>query len=122
MTRSTGRRLLGVLLGVTLCGQLACSDGQTTALGNDDSGRTVAVSAGDELDITLGSIASNQGNPIVSSTSIHFMGSSLVGPATPAGPVILYKFTAVSRGVATITIPFIGPTNPAPFTVDVNVE
>jgi len=46
----------------------------------------------------------------------------LVVPANPAGPTILYKFTAVSKGQATVTIPFILPTNPPPFTLDVNVE
>jgi len=104
------------------CGQLACSpDRRTVALDNSNSGQTVALSAGDELDITLGSIG-NQGEPSVSSTAIRYQASSLVVPATPAGPTILYKFTAVSKGQATVTIPFILPTNPPPFTLDVNVE
>jgi hypothetical protein len=104
------------------CGQLACSsDGRTVALDNSNSWQTVTLSAGDELDITLGSIG-NQGEPSVSSTAIRYQASSLVGPPTPAGPTILYKFTAVSKGQATVTIPFIFPTNPPPFTLDVNVE
>ena len=122
MTQSTGRRLLGVLLGVTFCGALACSSGgRTVALANSDSGQTVTLSVGDELDVTLGSIG-NQGNPSVSSTAIRYDASSLVGPANPGGPRILYKFTAVRQGAATITIPFLSPSNPPPFTVDVNIE
>ena len=91
------------------------------SLTNSDSGRTVTVSAGDELDITLGSIG-NQGNPSVSSPAIRYEDSSLVGPANPGGPTILYKFTALRQGTATITIPFLSPTSPPPFVLDVNVE
>src|SRR4051794_13136268 len=108
MKRATVPRLFGFLLGVTFCGQLACSGGHTMALGNSDSGRTVTLSAGDELDITLGSIG-NQGTPSVSSTAIDYAGSSVLGPANPGGPTILYKFTAVGHGEATITIPFLNP-------------
>jgi hypothetical protein len=122
MTHSTGRGLLEFLLGVICCGQLACSDGRTIAIGNSDSGQTVALSVGDELDVTLGSIGGNPGDPAVSSTAIRYQASSGVGLPNPGGPTILYKFAAVRRGAATITIPFLTPSNPPPFTVDVNVE
>lgn len=114
--------MLGLLLGLTLGDGFACSGGaRTMALDNDDSGRTVSLSAGDELDITLGSIG-NQGDPAVSSTVLRYQGSAVIGPANPGGPTILYKFTAVASGTATITIPFVSPANPPPFTVDVNVD
>jgi hypothetical protein len=109
------------VLGALLCGALACASHDTTAVGNSDSGRTLTLSAGDELDVTLSSIG-NQGDPSVSSTAIHYDGSSLVGPLNPGGPTILYKFTAAGRGTATITIPFTIPSYPPPFTLDVNVE
>jgi predicted RNA-binding protein with TRAM domain len=91
------------------------------ALGNSDSGRTVTLAAGDELDVTLSAIG-NQGDPSVSSTAIQFEGSSVVGPANPGGPTLRYKFTAVRRGEAAITIPFLNPTNPPPFMLEVNVQ
>jgi hypothetical protein len=120
MTRLTGRTS-GFLASVVLCGGVACSSPNTTAVSNSDSGRTVALSAGDELDVTLGSIG-NQGEPSVTSTALHYDTSSLVGPLNPGGPTIRYKFTAVAPGTATITIPFVNPSNPPPFTLDVNVQ
>src|SRR5215510_2074480 len=122
MNRLTSRMMLGFLLGLTLCGGLACSgSARTMALDNDDSGQTVSLSAGDELDVTLGSIG-NQGELTLSSTALRYQGSAVIGPANPGGPTILYKFTAVASGTATITIPFVSPANPPPFTVDVNVD
>lgn len=121
MRHSTGPRILGLLLGAISCAGLACSDSRTMSLGNSDSGRTVTVAAGDELDVTLGSIG-NQGDPSVSSTAIRYEGSSLVGPTNPGGPTFRYKFTAVRQGQAAITIPFLNPTNPPPFMLEVNVE
>jgi hypothetical protein len=121
MRHSTRRRLSGVLLGLSFSGALACSGGSTIVLGNDDSGRTVALSGGDELVITLGSIG-NQGQPSISSTAIRYEGSAVVGPANPGGPTIRYRFAAVRQGAATITIPFTIPNNPPPFVLDVSVE
>jgi hypothetical protein len=115
------RNLLGLLIAAVVCGELACSGGKTVSVDNADSGQTVALSTGDELDVTLGSIG-NQGDPSVSSTAIRYDGSSLVGPQNPGGPTMLYKFTAVEHGQVTITIPFLNPENPAPFTLTVNVE
>jgi hypothetical protein len=121
MRRSTRRKTWGFLLGVLFCAGFACSGGHTMALDNSDSGRTVTVSAGDELDVTLGAIG-NQGDPSVSSTVIEYEGSSLVGPSNPGGPTFRYKFTAVRQGQAVITIPFLGPVERDPFVLDVNVE
>ena len=119
---STERTLLGFLLGVTFCGALACSSSEhTMALDNSDSGRTVSLTAGDALDITLGGIG-NVGEPSVSSTTIRYDGRSVVGPVNPGGPTYLYKFTAVSPGAAAITIPFFSVNNQPPFVLDVNVE
>jgi hypothetical protein len=121
MKRSTRPTILRVLLGLTICGGLACSGGSTATLGNGDSGRTITVSGGDELEVTLGSIG-NQGEPSVSSAAIRFDGKSLVGAPNPGGPTFRYRFAAVSRGEATITIPFLNPNNSPPFTVHVNVR
>jgi hypothetical protein len=122
MKGALARKTLGLLLGVISCAEVACSSGgHSTSLGNDDSGRTITLSAGDGLNITLGSIG-NQGDPSVSSTVIQYEGSSVVGPANPGGPTILYQFRAVRQGEATITIPFVNPSNPPPFVLDVNVE
>jgi hypothetical protein len=120
MKRSTGRSLLGAVLALAIGSQLGCGRSNVN-LDNDDSGRTVALSAGEELDITLGSIG-NQGEPSVSANAIRFDGSDVIPPFNPGGPKIRYRFTAAARGQATITIPFLNPSNPPPFTVDVNVE
>jgi hypothetical protein len=122
MKRATALKARGLLLAAILC-QLACSESSPTkiALGNGDSGRTITLSPGDELDITLGSIG-NQGPPTVSSMAIRLHWTSMVGIANPGGPTMLYMFIAVSPGQATITIPFSSPSNPPPFVLDVNVR
>lgn len=88
---------------------------------NSDSGRSVKVSAGTKLQITLASIGT-QGDPAVSSSAVVFDGSSVIPPFTPAGPTLQYRFHAAGAGQATIIIPFLNPANPPPFTLDVSVN
>jgi len=114
-------RFVSLLAGLILCGPIACSGTATHSFTNGDSGRTVLVSPGDEIDVTLSSIG-NQGSASVSSPALEIDSSAVIPPYTPAGPTVLYKFSAAAGGQATITIPFNNPANPPPFTLDVIVE
>ena len=71
MSQLIPRTILSLLIATVVCGELACSGGNTVSVDNNDSGRTVALSAGDELNVTLGSIG-NQGDPSVSSTAARW--------------------------------------------------
>ena len=102
-------------------GALSCTGDDLSSFTNTDSGRAVTVSTGAKLQITLSSIG-NQGEPAVSSDAVVFDGSSVIPPYTPAGPTVQYRFHAAGAGQATITIPFLNPTNPPPFTLDVSVN
>jgi hypothetical protein len=90
-----------------------------------DSGGTVSVQLGEELDVTLTSIGpSSYGDPVVSSSSVTYLSVSVIPPYTPGGPTKLFKFQAAAVGQATITIPRVNdPTGTLPaFTLTVNVD
>ena len=110
----------GLLLSALALVHLACGGGAAT-FNNNDSGQTTVAHPGEELDIQISSIG-NQGDPTVSSSAVEYEGNVLVGPETPGGPTLRYKFRAVSAGQATITIPFENPGNPPPFTLNVTVD
>jgi hypothetical protein len=127
MGRSTRWKLVGLLLGAAVFGQLACS-GTTTSFDAHDSGGTATFSPGTEFDVTLGFIGgSTYGGPEVSSSAVAYEGSSVVPPYNPGGPTVQFRFQAVSAGAATITISTVVPIDapnapPAPFTLNVNVN
>lgn len=95
------------------------------SLTNSDNGRTIAVLVGDDIDITLGTIGPGEyGPPVVSSSSIRFLGEFSPGAPTPGGVRQLFRFEAVAVGPAQITFPHInrGPLSPIPFVVGVEVR
>ncbi|HEU4642483.1 MAG TPA: hypothetical protein VFS44_08520 [Gemmatimonadaceae bacterium] len=66
--------------------------------------RTLDVSRGTEIDVTLQTIGPGEyaSPPIVSSRSVRFLGVSLVTPVVPAGPTQRFRFEAVSSGTAVV--------------------
>jgi hypothetical protein len=112
-----------LIVGGALCGQLACaSNTKSFDAGND--GQTTTVSPGDEIDIKLTFIGgSTYAGPDVSSSAVTYVGSSVVGPANPGGPTMLFKFEAANPGTAVISIPRNSPTGyETAFTLAVLVE
>jgi hypothetical protein len=112
--------------GLSLSLGCGSSGNQTISLGNADAGRTVVAAVGDTIEVTLQTIGPGQyGNPILSSGSVMFLGESPAGVQNPAGPRQLYRFEAVARGAADITIPHSGdrPEGPIPaFAITVEVR
>lgn len=95
-------------------------------LGNADSGRSLRVSVGAQIHVTLQTIGSGRyGTPSVSSKAIQFI-DEVDGPPNPGGPVQVMRFRAHSVGGARISIPFSGGMGPnearPPFTLSVQVS
>ena len=90
-------RGLIVALGLTGCGL-----GPLEA--NGLPSHTLSITAGRDLEITLQTIGPGEyaSPPLVSSGGVRFLGARLVTPAVPAGPTQLFRFEAVSQGVAVI--------------------
>ena len=123
--------VVGLLSGAVLA---ACSVGgsptpasiPTSTLGSllsltaADTGRTLAVPVGGEIDVKLQTIGPGQyGTPQVSSAAVRYLSVSLVSPYLPAGPTQLFRFEAVAHGQATVSIQSTEGHNPA-FTVTIN--
>jgi hypothetical protein len=94
-------------------------------LSNGDSGRSLKVSVGTEINVTLKTIGSGRyGTASVSSRAVQFLDEA-AGPPIPGGPVQLMRFRAQSAGAAQISIPFNGGMGPnaatPPFTLSVQV-
>jgi hypothetical protein len=75
-------------------------------LNNSDSGRSLAVAVGDEIDVTLQTIGPGQfGSPVLSSGSLRFLGESSPDAPNPGGARQLFRFEAAASGRAEVTIP-----------------
>ena len=105
---------------------LGCGLAHTrVSLTNADNGRSIGVTVGDEIDITLQTIGPGAyGTPVLSSGSIHFLGESSPGLQNPGGIRQLFRFEAVAAGRAEITIPHVGgfPDPRDPFAIAVDVR
>jgi hypothetical protein len=92
-----------LLLGVALLALSGCGPGPF-ALTNDNS-QTISLKVGQELDLTLGTLGPGAYQvPTISSGAVAFLGDSLVGPNSPAGPRQLFRFQGVSAGSAIIVL------------------
>ena len=112
----------GALLLADGCG----SSHDVVNLQNSDSGRSMAVAVGDEVDVTLQTIGPGQyGTPSLSSSSVKFVGVSSVGAPNPGGPKQLFRFAATGAGRALLTIPHEGDlpeaTTVPPFVLTIDV-
>ena len=92
---------LGSALGIAAG---ACASDAIVSVPPDSQHRTVQVSVGQEIHITLGNVgpAEYESPPQISSPAISFLGVDVVPPFTPAGPTQQFSFKAVQRGVAAI--------------------
>ena len=77
----------------------ASAHGRLITLTNSDSGRSVTVAVGSEIDVTLQTIGPGQyGSPALSSKCVRFVGVSLAGSPNPGGPRQLFRFEAKAPG------------------------
>ena len=82
------------------------SHARIVAVTNSDSGHSVPVAVGSEIDVTLQTIGPGQyGTPTLSSKSVRFLGVSLAGSPNPGGPRQTFRFVARAPGLAKLTIP-----------------
>jgi hypothetical protein len=99
--RSSRSRSLTTL--VLACG-LACGADRIASVPADSVSRTIAVSAGEELRITLGNVgpAAYESPPLISSAVLKFVGVEVIPPFNPGGPTQQFRFQAVSAGQAIV--------------------
>src|SRR5512143_467325 len=82
----------------------ACASDRIVSVPPDSQNRTVQVTVGQEIHITLGNVgpAEYESPPQISSPAISFLGVAVIPPFTPAGPTQQFRFNAVQRGAAAI--------------------
>ena len=82
----------------------ACASDAIVSVPPDSQNRSIQVTVGQEIHITLGNVgpAEYESPPQISSPAIRFLGVDIVPPITPAGPTQQFRFKAVQRGVAAI--------------------
>jgi hypothetical protein len=78
-----------------------------------NNGQRLAATAGQEIELTLGTVGPQQyGTPLISSPAIRLESVELVGPQNPGGPTFVYFFEAAAKGEAQIKVPIINSDNP----------
>lgn len=71
----------------------------------DASSQTISLAVGQELELTLGTVGPGAYQaPTISGGAVAFLGDSLIGPQSPAGPRQLFRFQGVSVGSAIIVL------------------
>ncbi len=86
-----------------------------------DSGKSIDVPVGTEIDITLQTIGPGEyGQPQISSSAVSFLDVSYVSPAVPAGPTQLFRFISESPGIAAIRMT--GTSNQKVFEITVEIK
>jgi len=92
-----------VLFAVALAGLSGCGPDPFAVL--DDSSQTISLKVGQELDLTLGTVGpGTYQTPTIAGGAVAFLGDSLIGPYSPAGPRQLFRFQGVSAGSAIIVL------------------
>lgn len=99
------RETLGIAV-LSVClggGLLACGSGPLEV--EFEPSHSLTISAGRELDVTLGTVGPGDyaSPPTISSTAVRFLDVQLVAPYVPAGPRQQFRFMAVGPGDAVIT-------------------
>lgn len=89
---------LGVLVLLAACGP--------NPLAVDSSGsEALTLYVGQELDLTVGTVGPGAyESPLISTTALVFLGDSLIGPPTPAGPRQLFRFRGAAVGQAIVVL------------------
>ncbi|HET7109704.1 MAG TPA: hypothetical protein VFI41_02435 [Gemmatimonadales bacterium] len=92
-----------LLFGIALVGLGGCGPGPFTL--TNDTSQTISLDVGQELDLTLGTAGPGAyQTPTISSDAVTFLGDSLIGPNSPAGPRQLFRFQGASAGSAIIVL------------------
>jgi len=88
----------------------ACRSDAIVSVAIGESNRTIMVTLGQELDITLGTVGPGEyaSPPTISSPALRFLDVSYVGPIVPAGPRQLFRFKTVERGTAIVVFQHTG--------------
>jgi len=82
----------------------ACSSDRLVSTSGDPS-RTLWLSVGQELSLTLGTVGPGQyaSPPTISGAALQFLADSIVPPFDPGGPHQRFWFRAVAPGQAVVT-------------------
>jgi hypothetical protein len=96
---------MGRLGWIAALGLLAACNSDRVVSASQYPGGPITVAAGQEFALTLGTLGPGLyvSPPAISSSVVHFLSDSLVGPVTPAGPRQEFWFKAVTWGQATVT-------------------
>ena len=96
------RQISGIVAGA-LIGLGACSTNPLAVSG--DSSQTVALRVGQQLNLTVGTVGPGlYQTPAIAGRSVTFLGDSVIGPITPAGPRQLFRFMGVAAGASVIVL------------------
>jgi hypothetical protein len=81
----------------------ACA-AEIVSVASDSGSRTIPVSVGQELRVTLGNVgpAEYESPPQISSPALTFLDVQVIPPFTPGGPTQQFRFRAVARGQSII--------------------
>ncbi|HEX4633146.1 MAG TPA: hypothetical protein VH163_04895 [Gemmatimonadales bacterium] len=92
-----------IILSLALIGLVACGTNPLEI--KSDSSQTLSLEVGQQLDLTVGTVGPGSYQmPTISSSAVVFLGDSIIGPNTPAGPRQLYRFRGVVAGRAIVVI------------------
>lgn len=104
-SRGTAASLGLVLLSLVIACSGPVEPSATIELNGEDSGKTIEVRLGQEIEVTLQTIGPGEyETPSISSSALRFV-DVVAGPIiVPAGPTQIFRFDAERTGSATITI------------------
>jgi hypothetical protein len=93
-------RVIPLLLALVV----SCGADQIVSVPSNSSSRSLSLTVGQELRVTLGNVgpAEYENPPQISSTALSFLGVEVIPPFTPAGPTQQFRFKAVSPGNAIV--------------------
>ena len=81
---------------------------QVLSLNFTNNRQQVRATAGQQIEITLGTVGPTQyGVPLVSSTAVRLESTALNWPPNPGGSTFVYIFEAAAAGEAQVTIPML---------------
>src|SRR5215831_16613347 len=118
----TGVMLVALVLGGPLCADANAQKVSISPTSNKqqvlslkflNNGQHVRATAGQQIEITLGTVGPAQyGVPLVSSTAVRLESTALNWPPNPGGPTFVYIFQAAAAGEAQVIIPILHSPEP----------
>jgi hypothetical protein len=86
---------------------------QVLSLNFRNNGQRLSATAGQQIEITLGTVGPKQyGEPQVSSPAIRLESIALDWPPNPGGPTFIYIFEAAAEGEVQVKVPILNSDNP----------